>query len=226
MAFRAVDVHRTDFNPRSPRGERQSRKRTISKCSTFQSTLPAWGATRTGCLPRTCRGNFNPRSPRGERRKRTSSPSWHGISIHAPRVGSDDDSLCHWRLSSISIHAPRVGSDGIHLQDLRDQLISIHAPRVGSDSTWPSILTAESNFNPRSPRGERLLLSARVSLLYDFNPRSPRGERPRVHPRERADAHFNPRSPRGERRSCCACCLGCCAFQSPLPAWGATRVQG
>ena len=34
-------------------------------------------------------------------------------------------------------------------------------------------------FNPRSPRGERLLLYAYMqNLILDFNPRSPRGERP------------------------------------------------
>ena len=78
------------------------------------------------------------------------------ISIHAPRVGSDENAK-YIRLSfRISIHAPRVGSDkkGANLwhtqirflstlpawgaTHLRARLIdgrniSIHAPRVGSD---------------------------------------------------------------------------------------------
>ena len=33
------------------------------------------------------------------------------ISIHAPRVGSDEMAPCHYDNRRISIHAPRVGSD-------------------------------------------------------------------------------------------------------------------
>ena len=80
--------------------------------NTFQSTLPARGATRR-TRPQSCRprpfqstlphgerlrqlptsstvGNFNPRSPHGERHVWTVAISVSlGISIHAPRTGSD-----------------------------------------------------------------------------------------------------------------------------------------
>ena len=84
-------------------------------------------------------------------------PDGHGISIHAPRVGSDrigwdvlirlgrfQSTLPVWGATDakeqmmeqmeISIHAPRVGSDPGPCP-LRAQTwsISIHAPRVGSD---------------------------------------------------------------------------------------------
>ena len=56
------------------------------------------------------------------------------ISIHAPRMGSDDgrvvgpvDGVL------ISIHAPRMGSDGDISAWIQLQGISIHAPRMGSD---------------------------------------------------------------------------------------------
>ena len=103
----------------------------------------------------------------------------HGIiSIHAPRVGSDHSSrLSNSRLSYfnprspcgerlrgldrrsddgvISIHAPRVGSDhNIRLVGIVS-LISIHAPRVGSDGSTTRRARQTSNFNPRSPCGER-----------------------------------------------------------------------
>ena len=55
----------------------------------FQSTLPVWGAT-------------------------LSLSRLHGIagiSIHAPRVGSDDIINALIEQGVISIHAPRVGSD-------------------------------------------------------------------------------------------------------------------
>ena len=78
------------------------------------------------------------------------------ISIHAPRVGSDDggdsmkitfaefqSTLPVWGATegeespaapcSISIHAPRVGSDSPVREVKTVSDISIHAPRVGSD---------------------------------------------------------------------------------------------
>ena len=56
----------------------------------FLSTLPAWGATITGTTP-----------------AQTTE-----ISIHAPRVGSDDiETSVLPFVKEISIHAPRVGSD-------------------------------------------------------------------------------------------------------------------
>ena len=79
----------------------------------FQSTLPVWGATgivhahfkhsahfnpRSPCGERRAapcsrhspQGYFNPRSPCGERRRvYAEAIAVYGISIHAPRVGSD-----------------------------------------------------------------------------------------------------------------------------------------
>ena len=59
---------------------------------------------------------------------------YSGISIHAPRVGSDYTLRCAPPPEWISIHAPRVGSDLLRLgRGDALALISIHAPRVGSD---------------------------------------------------------------------------------------------
>ena len=57
------------------------------------------------------------------------------ISIHAPREGSDLDSIAVNVFSFyISIHAPREGSDDLAGKPFAyDELISIHAPREGSD---------------------------------------------------------------------------------------------
>ena len=59
-----------NFNPRSPHGERHAPETGLVICTTFQSTLPAWGATCS--------------------RNRISH--MHNISIHAPRMGSDRNS--------------------------------------------------------------------------------------------------------------------------------------
>ena len=79
---------------------------------TFQSTPPAWGATRG-------QGGFDFDSD---------------VSIHAPRVGGDDFVIMAGRNQKVSIHAPRVGGD-IPLQRFLELIgVSIHAPRVGGDS--------------------------------------------------------------------------------------------
>ena len=47
--------------------------------------------------------------------------------------------------------------------------ISIHAPRTGSDSVSVSTYTANDDFNPRSPHGERLRKVTILSIrIIDF----------------------------------------------------------
>ena len=63
------------FNPRSPHGERPAPCRGLSMRSSFQSTLPARGAT--ACPPSAAAPTayFNPRSPHGERRRHHHQPA-------------------------------------------------------------------------------------------------------------------------------------------------------
>ena len=49
----------------------------------------------------------------GSDRKLQQPPGCQTISIHAPRVGSDEVNARPGCLAIISIHAPRVGSDGV-----------------------------------------------------------------------------------------------------------------
>ena len=83
----------------------------LPKFKIFQSTLPGWGATGAGC--------------RGEMAVR--------ISIHAPRMGSDETMPGTNDITYISIHAPRMGSDMRRANSSPRRPISIHAPRMGSD---------------------------------------------------------------------------------------------
>ena len=129
----------------------------------FQSTLPARGATPDVRFRISAKGDFNPRSPHGERRALPIHPrlsarfqstlpargaTWERvgmgadrtISIHAPRTGSDLNSLHHVKRVVISIHAPRTGSDPNSSFIARHiPAISIHAPRTGSDSVISSV---------------------------------------------------------------------------------------
>ena len=78
----------------------------------------------------------------------------------------------------ISIHAPRMGSDPGHGERRDIEGISIHAPRMGSDLDKGHVHHHPADFNPRSPDGERLAFGRDGDHeICDFNPRSPDGER-------------------------------------------------
>ena len=191
-----------NFNPRSPRGERPLSMRRVRTISQFQSTLPAWGATRQAYRDGKSHGHFNPRSPRGERRQMHLHPRQRRqhFNPRSPRGERRRASCRSQRGRQISIHAPRVGSDVFVILVGEKARISIHAPRVGSDAGRDSSTSDSLHFNPRSPRGERpagAMSSTRIGA--HFNPRSPRGERRACLTAERFEDDFNPRSPRGER---------------------------
>ena len=172
--------------------------------SAFQSTLPARGAT--GLTEVTIGGC--------------------GISIHAPRTGSDEiPRTCGW-WPAISIHAPRTGSDCFVAEECRivnyfnprsphgerppcrggyRQLrhISIHAPRTGSDCPCHRSQTnLVLHFNPRSPHGERPPQSPLESSRRRFQSTLPaRGATNNRSFYSFVRTDFNPRSPHGERLS-------------------------
>ena len=124
------------FYPRSPRGERRPDRLLKLSYSVFLSTLPAWGATKSGgeveagCL----------------------------ISIHAPRVGSDQ---------------PRIpqAAVGTYFYPRSPRGERLGARAHPGDS---------QHFYPRSPRGERpVIFKLSGQMEKNFYPRSPRGERRR-----------------------------------------------
>ena len=101
--------------------------------------------------------------------------------------------------------------------------ISIHAPHAGSDDGQFDFRLAPSDFNPRSPCGERPKGHPLLSLAEYFNPRSPCGER--LHDQNPFGfcPDFNPRSPCGERRLMQSSSEAPWTFQSTLPMRGATH---
>ena len=128
----------------------------LTRQSKFQSTLPARGATQ----------------------HHGHAAHQHGISIHAPRTGSDghcdfghDDTSsfqstlpargatpiktwsCVARLFQSTL--PARGATGSIQHILHRAEISIHAPRTGSDQSERRSRKFTANFNPRSPHGER-----------------------------------------------------------------------
>ena len=257
------------FNPRSPRGERHQAGAQIQQgphisihapregsdfgpksparsTRTFQSTLPARGATVRAALPPPGPVYFNPRSPRGERHEASCLiASLIAISIHAPREGSD---VSRKITREINKH------------------FNPRSPR-GERRTTPWTGTIPANFNPRSPRGERRCCRVRRGRPKKFQSTLPaRGATAEYHglrdcdhisihapregsdrvfvrphvdvgisihaPREGSDRrrhrrarslHISIHAPReGSDASTTAVCSAAAAFQSTLPARGAT----
>ena len=235
------------FNPRSPHGERPDSIRLIfSTLRNFNPRSPH-GERLELCCDLRHNEKISIHAPRtGSDVIARLCATLTQISIHAPRTGSDVQASGARIVRNISIHAPRTGSDtdatpsltspcnfnprSPHgerpshvpnknvrhrfqstlpargatyiLQDIVDvSQISIHAPRTGSDPAASPLHRLPSNFNPRSPHGER---------HYGFQRH---GERCR---------NFNPRSPHGERQVLPLQVIASGAFQSTLPARGAT----
>ena len=134
MRTRSPSWWASDFNPRTPRGVRRERARSVG------------GG-----------GDFNPRTPRGVR---LGWPPCHvrckTISIHAPREGCDErlrrQSLA---VSSISIHAPREGCD--FFANNIDRVSFNFNPRTprGVRPVPRPLQGRVWHFNPRTPRGVR-----------------------------------------------------------------------
>ena len=168
----------------------------------FQSTLPVWGATyaQSSFLP--------PLS----------------ISIHAPRVGSDQNAasafspknqfqstLPVWgatvsvtKIAHLDVYFnPRspCGERQYHRRNSRfPHRISIHAPRVGSDLILFISKILSQEFQSTLPVWGATCHTQAADGLTDFNPRSPCGERP---PTSMEPSQVD-------------------RFQSTLPVWGAT----
>ena len=221
---RAAELQRRQhFNPRSPRGERRRTSSLSAPVIVFQSTLPAWGATsQHASFYETCL-----------------------ISIHAPRVGSDpraenlvpravfQSTLPAWgatmdvrfnRLDRIfQSTLPAWGATNRYKAVYRDFMISIHAPRVGSDH-YHRRGRADREISIHAPRVGSDSGASRMSpVSFVFQSTLPAWGATRSRIRALASSNFNPRSPRGERRSTSVILTSPPAFQSTLPAWGATR---
>ena len=192
----------------------------------FQSTLPGWGAT---IFPDNMR-------------------YLGGISIHAPRMGSDRRRFhrhqhgnhfnprspdgerrggCHALLFHLVFQSTLPGWGATQLQ--RGQAvpirISIHAPRMGSDYLvgYLRFLLYISIHAPRM--GSDLNVKITDAPTIYFNPRSPDGERPlRLAPECHRYHYFNPRSPDGERHISIMAITRCIRISIHAPRMGSDTV--
>ena len=128
-----------------------------ARTGTFQSTLPARGATTSS--PASCcrRCHFNPRSPHGERLFINSRKSFaSGFQSTLPARGATKHRLSYDSQGYISIHAPRTGSDGYRRAwRRRVQAFQSTLPARGATPRQRLHCPRGTDFNPRSPHGER-----------------------------------------------------------------------
>ena len=191
----------------------------------FQSTLPAWGATR------------QPSRQNTTNRFQSTLPAWgvtvadamDGIKVHVfqstlPAWGATGRKTTETRVMSISIHAPRMGSDIIHIIHFgMSFLISIHAPRMGSDRRNRNEKVQDFKFQSTLPAWGATVIPMDNTFERHISIHAPRmGSDDVPEYCSLAFSNFNPRSPHGERQPPIPCISMAEAFQSTLPAWGAT----
>ena len=125
------------FNPRSPHGERRRSLCRTGWSRTFQSTLPARGATPAGRQPGKEQKFQSTLPARGATRRHGGDGEQVPFQSTLPARGATHPRHAGHRAPAISIHAPRTGSDTQQAQEWGSFAISIHAPRTGSDHLSP-----------------------------------------------------------------------------------------
>jgi len=174
---------RAYFNPRPPHGERLynnevgeiglnrisihaprmgsdlSAARSVNLSSAFQSTPPAWGATRKTDLDKQI----------------------VLISIHAPRMGSDRDTLYRPGHKIVFQSTPPAwgATRAAGRRNRKRNQFQSTPPAWGATPCGRHPCSKTENFNPRPPHGERpeALQDGKIHPTH-FNPRPPHGERP------------------------------------------------
>ena len=171
------------------------------------------------------------------------------ISIHAPRVGSDRNTVVVNRAGNNFNPRSPCGERHLDDEELKSKIrISIHAPRVGSDAfrKWKTVL--QGRFQSTLPVWGATVQLCTLSTCDRFQSTLPVwgatyvgsssiparafqstlpvwGATGAEKERRRITKDFNPRSPCGERLCPMYIPASLHAFQSTLPVWGATRIQ-
>ena len=154
--YRHASPRSKRFNPRAPCGARQ---RTITETDgtlKFQSTRPVWGATIYSAATKRDQAFQSTRPVWGATVGHVGIVSGRDVSIHAPRVGRDQQGGCqHGYVFSFNPRAP-----------------------CGARPCLASSLYTSCSFNPRAPCGARHPEVGREGQDPRFNPRAPCGARP------------------------------------------------
>ena len=169
---------------------------------TFQSTLPARGATYSHVCIICHQCNFNPRSPHGERQVSLhSSGNFHLFQSTLPARGATRaqrwNRLVEIFQSTLPARGATVPLNRCRVSTADFNPRSPHGERRGESQFPGGIMIFQSTLPARGATWERVGMGADRT---DFNPRSPHGERrARLAWSSSTSRNFNPRSPHGER---------------------------
>ena len=193
----------TNFNPRSPHGERRVAAAAVLLARTYFNPRSPHGERLYFSLVFVALCDFNPRSPHGERQNRFDfALVGLRISIHAPRTGSDPRTNgAAVKRNDFNPRSPHGERRSIQRASFSALLFQSTLPARGATGlTRTSFSTAQ--FQSTLPaRGATPAAVFWTNLKSNFNPRSPHGERQICGECEHhSDKNFNPRSPHGERR--------------------------
>ena len=192
----------SNFNPRSPHGERQRYSDYGTQYGLFQSTLPARGATQRGrCAWLGC-DDFNPRSPHGERHVGIVHPPLGRRHFNPRSPHGERRSSCSFSSISLIFQStlPARGATKTTGHSKEFLNISIHAPRTGSDRKSTTSSSAGRKFQSTLPARGATPPSCKEARHLAFQSTLPaRGATAKRSFALCAAAYFNPRSPHGER---------------------------
>ena len=130
--------------------------------------------------------------------------------------------------SGISIHAPRMGSDRLTVKDYFATVrFQSTLPAWGATTNACSLSFIPANFNPRSPHGERRRVSVGVCDRSTFQSTLPAwGATVACIVKSRRSGYFNPRSPHGERRATGMHPFSAMRISIHAPRMGSDRRRG
>ena len=123
----------------------------------FQSTRPAWGAT--SCIDAlACPPSISIHTPRVGRDQtlRSNVTATRHFNPHAPRGARPDATIQCDSYTAFQSTRPAWGATIGDWESYNYYMISIHTPRVGRDAAAGAEKQSSLNFNPHAPRGARL----------------------------------------------------------------------
>ena len=192
----------TYFNPRLPRGRRQSDRYNRMRFNRISIHASLAGGDGRGTPGKADHPHFNPRLPRGRRRR---SSARTGSSAHFnPRLPRGRRLRGHGlphRAAGISIHASLAGGDtGAHFQSAYSRHFNPRLPRGRRPETsWLTGITSMISIHASLAGGDVLVAVWAVVALPISIHASLAGGDPYRYGKEGGMHHFNPRLPRGRR---------------------------
>ena len=135
------------------------------------------GSDFIGSTSRGAECNFNPRSPHGERQPQFIIDSYIEIfqsTLPAWGATTNEIVIRGWIIIFQSTLPAGGATARNHYGNGYAYIISIHAPRRGSDNFMFSRSGSRSNFNPRSPHGERPVIEMNPASASRISIHAPR----------------------------------------------------